>query len=227
MFDSGTGRIPPQASDMSRRSAGTQVEAEGRPDRVDDGRAETTFEVLDAGGLPLPGGTGLRANDPPEDLREGSPPISISIISPQTVVALLKSQLPPSRPGWIRRYGYAYLESRRGALDFAKASDEACSARRLCLVGGRLYNTMDFGNFLWGAAMRALGFRYLTVKVGSELNGALWACRQNGNLPGCRDRTGDYYAGKILWSGDSPADQYAIRQGYRYGARIHGRIFGK
>jgi RHS repeat-associated protein len=106
--------------------------------------------------------------------------------------------------GFFGKYSYALKESlAKGKMDYIQHFD---LGDKLALIGGVVYNEFDTGNYLWGAGMRRLGFSYLPVKVGSEVNAFFNTNRQNP------------YLGKPAWmptwAGDSPADQRAIRNGF-------------
>lgn len=103
------------------------------------------------------------------------------------------------------RYRYA-REQATGAMDYRM---HLASSKAFLLLDGTLYNAFDAGNFIWGAGMRRLGFSYLEVKLGSELNGALNTRSQNEQGNG------------IILLGDSRKDQRAIKAGYNsYYAKV-------
>ena len=76
------------------------------------------------------------------------------------------------------------------------------------------YNAFDFGNFLWGRAGQALGFRLTTLMLGGHANNAL-----NGRREGW-----DQSNNTLL---DSPGDQRAIANGYVFPKTVQGLPFKK
>jgi hypothetical protein len=100
--------------------------------------------------------------------------------------------------GLMAKYQYARKEA-TGAMDYRMHLPKA---NGFILIDSVLYNGFDAGNYIWGAGMRRLGFSYLEVKVGSELNGAFRTRSQNEQGHG------------VILSGDSNKDQRAIKAGY-------------
>ncbi len=105
------------------------------------------------------------------------------------------------------RYDYILRESpKNGKFDFAitgiphQYSD--CN-QSLFLVDGVAHNQFNFGNFMWGAAGKALGLTMLELRSGAHYR----ALTQNG---------ADGYPSQF----DSSDDQFSIRMGVRY-ARQH------
>jgi RHS repeat-associated protein len=81
---------------------------------------------------------------------------------------------------------------------------------RLSVIDGVAYDSYDAGNYAWGVSMRKLGIRYLTAAAGSQFNG-FW----NGKYDNSQWTYGvDPYLDRITWTGDSRADQKAIRKGF-------------
>lgn len=76
-------------------------------------------------------------------------------------------------------------------------------------MGFRAYNRYDAGNFLWGFAMRALGFDYDEARLGSEGNDFFNGNRQNENKYPVI-----IFWKNLRWQGDDPEDQEAILRGY-------------
>jgi hypothetical protein len=93
------------------------------------------------------------------------------------------------------RYFFAKDEA-TGAMDYFK--DYPLPT----LIDHRLYNPKDAGNFTWAVGMRKLGFSYLEVKVGSEVNAFFNTREQNDDGSG------------IILMGDSQKDQTAIKYGF-------------
>ncbi|KAB2805371.1 SpvB/TcaC N-terminal domain-containing protein [Phaeocystidibacter luteus] len=93
-----------------------------------------------------------------------------------------------------------------GALDMKNEPD----AYKLHIIDGVGYNDYDAGNWLWGYAVSKLGVYYWEAKLGSEFNG-FW----NGKLQNDQYQPGDFFLNRITITGDSAADQRAIRAGHR------------
>jgi RHS repeat-associated protein len=88
----------------------------------------------------------------------------------------------------------------------------AVSHGYLTVLGGRAYNDMDFGNFLWGLSLQRMEVPYPSVEMGSQFN-AFWNAKlQNGEWKPTQSTWK-----RISWTGDSGADQNAIRNGYTWG----------
>lgn len=104
------------------------------------------------------------------------------------------------------RYDYILKESPNGGkLDFSvtKIPDQYSNASQsLFLVDGVAHNHFNFGNFMWGAAGKALGLTLLELRAGAHYR----ALTQNGD---------DGYPNQF----DSSDDQYSIRMGVRHANR--------
>ena len=93
---------------------------------------------------------------------------------------------------------YAYYESRGGEMDFVnndKIQKKGNGQLYITTVNGKsmAHDPWNFGNFLWGAAMRRLGIPPIAVWIGSNYD--------------CLKNTRKF---------DSMDDQRSIRQGYLY-----------
>ena len=101
------------------------------------------------------------------------------------------------------RYDYVLSESPGGGkLDFAvtKIPDQYSDpGQSLFLVDGVAHNHFNFGNFMWGAAGKALGLTSLELRTGAHYR----ALTQNGE---------DGYPNQF----DSRDDQFSIRMGIRH-----------
>lgn len=84
---------------------------------------------------------------------------------------------------------------------------------KIVFFQGKVYNSGDFGNFIWGAIMEELKVSDFTKKAGSTLNGYLGSGGQN---------HGFLKSTHIL--GDHPRDQVAIFDGSRWMKRVHKKI---
>jgi RHS repeat-associated protein len=91
-----------------------------------------------------------------------------------------------------------------GKLDHVSNPDYIPVTASLYLLDGKnkVYNSKDFGNFLWGKAGKELGFNLKTLKLAAHLNNAVNG-RSDNNDPTI----------PIL---DSETDQQAIKDGYDY-----------
>jgi hypothetical protein len=92
-----------------------------------------------------------------------------------------------------------------GEMDFRYAL-EFYDEDRLYLIDGIAYNVADLGNYLWGVAMARMKIPYPIAKLGSEANAFFFTYEQNEFLK-------KPWHGLSL-TGDSRADQRAIRRGY-------------
>ena len=106
------------------------------------------------------------------------------------------------------RYDYILRESpNNGKLDFALTGipyQYSDYNQSLFLVDGVAHNRFNFGNFLWGAAGKALGLSLLELRSGAHYR----ALTQNG---------ADGYPSQF----DSSDDQFSIKKGVNY-AKKHG-----
>ncbi|HOJ25017.1 MAG TPA: RHS repeat-associated core domain-containing protein [Bacteroidales bacterium] len=112
------------------------------------------------------------------------------------------------------RYDYIKEEGKGGGkFDFsytgipnqypdASANPLNTPAPMLFLVDGVAYNQMNFGNFLFGAAGKALGLTSFELQMGAH-NNSVFNSSTNG------------YKSQL----DSPDDQYSIRMGVRHANR--------
>jgi hypothetical protein len=74
------------------------------------------------------------------------------------------------------------------------------------VIGDKVYNLNDAGNYLWGCGMAKLEIPLVIALAGAQWNDFNTACRDNPGITGCR--------GSFHWRFDSPIDQEAIREGY-------------
>ncbi|MBQ6302262.1 MAG: hypothetical protein IJK75_07740 [Bacteroidales bacterium] len=104
------------------------------------------------------------------------------------------------------RYGYIKKESpNNGKLDFALTgipNNYSDYDQSLFLVDGVAHNRFNFGNYLWGAAGKALGLTSLELRAGAHYR----ALTQNGE---------DGYHNQF----DSRDDQFSIKMGVRHANR--------
>jgi hypothetical protein len=183
---------------------------------IDDGRPEPSLVVLDGRGRVL---TASGVLNDPGDFSQG-PAVEITVITAESLRKLIDARgLPDESLLGLGNLEYAYRESKytsqqtkSGRLDFGLVGTGIC--QKLCLMEGVLYNGYDFGNLLWGRGMAKLGFPYVAAKVGSEINAFLWTYDQNGSLAERDGKTGKGFFQRLMWTGDSPADQRAIYDGY-------------
>jgi len=94
----------------------------------------------------------------------------------------------------------------------AKESSEMFDTKNSCtgfyaltFFQGKVYNSKDMGNFIWGAILQKLKVSDFMKKAGSTLNGYIASGRQN---------DGFFKSTHIL--GDHPKDQVAIFEGARW-----------
>ncbi len=150
--------------------------------------------------------TELTFNDPENDRAQlGTFKVGeqvVQFVSDADVNGIMK-QSDIQEEGIVNRYFKALEESNSSVMDFGVVYLGANPSKDM--TGGftvfgfenaqhiptarTAYNLMDGGNFLWGHAMKRLGFNYSTARMGAQAN---------------------------EWFKDSPADQKAIRQGYFY-----------
>lgn len=91
---------------------------------------------------------------------------------------------------------YLNKELEQGGLDYDDLNNDQSG---FIVLDGTAYNTSDAGNFLWGQAMKVLGFSETTSTLAAHYNNAT-----NEDKPG------------IL---DSEGDQRAIKAGYNYSTK--------
>lgn len=132
-------------------------------------------------------------NDPVQDLTH--PPTNIDLHRGKLIPFYIYDSGIQNSRSTIERYKFAKNEA-TGAMDYFKHFTKPT------LIEGRLYNMKDAGNFSWAVGMRKLGFDYLEVKIGSEINAFF----------NTREQNDDYHG--IILMGDSKKDQTAILKGY-------------
>ncbi|MBI2579806.1 MAG: hypothetical protein HYW27_02800 [Candidatus Aenigmarchaeota archaeon] len=157
----------------------------------------------------------FRFNDPVEDLKDlNLKKYKIALLNEkeiyfptdEKIISCLTASVAGARSfGYFEKLSFIYRESMSDRkLDFATSS--ACTAGYdFIVVDGVAYNRYDFGNYLWGAAMKVLDLPYGMVQVGSEMNAVLNTYEQNGY-------EAPWYG--LSLTGDSKEDQIAIFKGY-------------
>ncbi|WP_044233939.1 DUF6443 domain-containing protein [Haliscomenobacter hydrossis] len=113
----------------------------------------------------------------------------------------LKYAYRQSRP---IKVGSKYREGKMdfwGTVNLYEIQGDILYITNSALTGTMAYNGMDYGNYLWGQAMRRLGFEENTVLGGAHFNNAAF---------GRSDTSFDW---QLL---DAAADQRAIRSGYNH-----------
>ena len=121
----------------------------------------------------------------------------------------------PQKLAFLWRSGAGRGGSGAGSLDFSMAF-----SKDFYLFDRRIYDSRDFGNFLWGAALHQLdvgasdNVNLVMALLGAHVNDLLNACRQNPQMEECR---GD--PGRLHTKLDSPVDQEAIRRGFEWSRR--------
>ncbi len=81
-------------------------------------------------------------------------------------------------------------ESENGGISTSDLASEEATSFYIFEGNNKAYNTSDAGNYLWGGAMKNLGFRKGTAKTGAHINNALFG----GKGTGIRDSKGDQRA---------------------------------
>ncbi|MFZ4715661.1 MAG: hypothetical protein ACOYL6_18200 [Bacteriovoracaceae bacterium] len=125
----------------------------------------------------------------------------IHLVTRETILAFLAERGIPARPKALPAYGLVASSSgglwnkKFPMLDFYSF----CGQDDFCAWQGKIYDSFDFGNLLWGAAVRWLKVGYVEAKMGSELN----------------ELFGSYRGFHFRF--DSQKDQQAIKEGYFYG----------
>ncbi len=116
-----------------------------------------------------------------------------------------------SRWGYTARESNANNLSGNGKLDFRtypQISDES----HLYIVNSVGYNSADAGNYLWGYAMRTMGFTETAARSAAHINA--WYSAKESNGEGSQSSWGIVRAFENRsWGGDSAADQRAIKNG--------------
>jgi hypothetical protein len=117
------------------------------------------------------------------------------------ILSVLAEHKIPRRPNFPHpieamknSHGHWFRDTKKHAYDL----DFGYAFKDTIILGRYFIDYYDAGNLVWGATMRWLRFAYLDVKVGSELNEIFGSIRGN----------------RFNWSGDTAADQEAIRLGY-------------
>jgi hypothetical protein len=123
----------------------------------------------------------------------------------ERIAQLVNQSLLSAPPNDCKKLGFALRQSEEGGLLSFYDRMGSQPLVSLTIVGDRAYNGADLGNFMWGMAMRKLGFPYWTSAWGAEVNGFFNSIGQNNDK-----------AWGIVLAGDSDPDQAAIRNGYFY-----------
>ena len=125
----------------------------------------------------------------------------LKCIDTQISVALKRHHIDEIKRFDLKKLKMIYHESTQ-SFD----TQSGCGGdEQLTFFRGKVYNSLDFGNFVWGAIMQKLKVSDLTKKVGSEFNAYVSSGKQN---------KGFLKSTHIL--GDSPRDQVAIFDGARW-----------
>jgi hypothetical protein len=106
-------------------------------------------------------------------------------------------------PNIARRLAYAKKEGDRD-MDYQTCLIDGGFDR--AVIGDKVYNRQDAGNYLWGCGMAKLDIPLVVALAGAQWNDFRNACAQNLDITGCK-------LGRH-WTFDSPIDQEAIKEGY-------------
>lgn len=117
----------------------------------------------------------------------------------------------------LSRWDYALNESNAsnlagsGKMDFRTYS-EIGNTNSLFVRNGYAYNAADAGNYLWGYAMRVMGFSESAARSAAHAN-AWWSAKEsNGEGSQNPNRIKRWFENRS-WLGDSKEDQQAIKKG--------------
>ncbi len=168
---------------------------------VEDGKNEYSGSVIDEEGTIL---ERFNFNDQNDAKLVEKGKLSLDLRFSKMTKYYLKKSGVDGQKNILYRYPYAFIKSlAHGDMDFVQYLAQYSKTDNVLYIAGNIaYNNYDAGNFLWGLAMKKLGFDYGSVEFGSELNGFFNSKRQNGKGYG------------VTLGGDSPEDQKAIRKGY-------------
>ncbi|GHV43024.1 hypothetical protein FACS1894180_0900 [Bacteroidia bacterium] len=186
---------------------------------VDNGKTEMTgfnqrTSVDKNGNETFVGGESFSFNDAevdPQAVRNGVIN-KVEFVSDATVNSHIDRSGANSHSG----IGYAYPESHGGGkMDYGYQGIEIygdLNKNTFYVRDGTAYNVADFGNYLWGRGMAALGIDIGVAQIGAHWNN-FWNGRQG------RDNYSQYDFGPGTYGAvglfDSVADQRAIINGYR------------
>ena len=144
----------------------------------------------------------------PKEFEIGEPLYyGVRFVSDEEIQNILDSTEVSALSEWYKlyKYIYAFTESRDGELDFIKKTqylyDENLLSMPLIEYNGGLtvQNPQNFGNFLWGIAMKKMNIPYILAVLGAHI---------------------DAFFHKDIKTGerklDSKDDQQSIRMGYYY-----------
>jgi len=183
---------------------------------VDNGKKEITgfnqeSKTDKKGKETFTGGQSFSFNDidlDKESLTSGE--VTLSFLSKNDVKRFV-DESGAGNQNFMTAWSYAATESNAGNLDFyTKLADD-----KFYIIGGVGYNTHDAGNYLWGNAMARMGFGQLIPSLGAHIN-AWWSGKES-NGEAVTSHTHNAFERAYLnrtWSGDSAADQRAIKAGY-------------
>jgi RHS repeat-associated protein len=90
------------------------------------------------------------------------------------------------------------------------------SNNKVRIIGNKIYDDFDAGNFLWGGALQKIDISLAVSRLGAHLNAFMYGKKQFGGLSSDNPLPEGFSFKQITWGGDSRADQKAIRDGYKY-----------
>ncbi len=145
-------------------------------------------------------------------IRNEGPPLTMMPLERSAIAGCVKAATADIEGlGFRDKLREIYRRSMASAdFDFRVSECGLTRGARLVVVDRVVYDIEDFGNFMWGMAMRRLKIPVSLVKLGSEYNAVMFAYEQNsmssmgGKSP---------FFGLDL-RGDSREDQNAIIRGY-------------
>lgn len=186
---------------------------------IDNGKAEITGfnqeSVIDKNGKEtLTAGNSFAFNDIDLDkakLKSGA--MTLNFMSNKDVGKIISESGVESQ-GVLSRWAYASNESNAGNASGTGKMDMRGQVpyKTLNVINGVGYNNADTGNYLWGFAMRKMGFSAPAMYIGSNVN-AWWSAKEsNGRASNNPNPILRWFENRS-WNGDSTADQNAIKRG--------------
>ena len=115
------------------------------------------------------------------------------------------------------RWTYALRESNAnnlsgtGKMDF-RTYPSIAGTNSLYIRKGTAYNASDAGNFLWGYAMRVMGFSLMAARSAAQAN-AWWSAKESNGEGSQNPNSIRRWFENRSWLGDSKEDQRAIQKG--------------
>jgi len=187
---------------------------------VDNGKEEMTgfnqeTSVDEDGNETFTGGQSFDFNDIDNDqdvisdLKSGD--VKLNVMDQETVEDMI-SQSGANDANVFSRWGKAWNESTAGKLDFWTYSK--IGEGTLNIINGTAYNGKDAGNYMWGFAMRRMGYTQTMATLAAHIHAWNSGKQENNQGSTNSNRFLRWFENKT-WGGDSEGDQRAIIKGMK------------